>query len=237
MSLNAVGRAAIETQTLLARLCAFCFPCGEEPARLIRGVKTTEAGQMRMSPGARWIPFAAEQVVDSTRSCFRWEARLDPGKVTSVTVTDAYEEGHGRLTVKVGGVIPVRRMTGPDLDKGELQRYLASIVFCPPILLNHPTLEYDAVGPLTLRIRDRRDPTRASIDLDISDDGRPLICRADRPRMVGKQALMTPWSATGGEFQVWEGLRLPNRLEVTWHLPEGDFSYYRGEITSLITIH
>jgi hypothetical protein len=44
-----------------------------------------------MSPEARWIPYTAEQVTDSTRSSFRWEARLDPGKITSPTVTDAYE--------------------------------------------------------------------------------------------------------------------------------------------------
>lgn len=237
MAMNAIGGAAIETQTLLARLRAFCFPCGEEPARLIRTVKTTETGQMRMAPGARWIPFTAEQEIDSRYSSFSWVARLDPGKITSATVTDAYEQGRGRLIVKVGGLIPVRRISGPEIDRGELQRYLASIVFCPPILLNHPTLEYSVVGPLTLRIRDTRDISGASVDLDISEEGRPLICRADRPRMVGKQALMTPWSATGGEFRIWEGLRVPKRLEVTWHLPEGTFSYYRGEITLFHTIH
>jgi hypothetical protein len=32
----------------------------------------------------------------------------------------------------------------------------------------------------------------------------------------------------------WEGLRVPSRNEVTWHLPERPFVYYRGEITSLV---
>ena len=229
-------RDAIESGTLLVRLRAFCFPSGEERARLIRAVKTKESGQMRMAPGARWIPFTADQLIDSTRSSFRWVARLDPDKIASATVTDSFEEDRGRLVVRAGGVIPLKKITGRDVDTGELQRYLASVVFCPPILLNHSTLEYEAVGPCTLRIRDRRGPAGASVDLDISEEGCPLVCRADRPRLVGKQVVMTPWSATCGEFHVREGLRLPNRVEVAWHLPEGAFPYFRSEIVSLEAI-
>ena len=83
-------RAGVETQALLARLRTFCFPYGEEKADLIRAVRMSETGQIRMSPDARWIPFTAEQT--ATRSSFHWEARLDPGRITAVTVIDAYEE-------------------------------------------------------------------------------------------------------------------------------------------------
>lgn len=227
---------ASQTLTLLVRLRAFCFPGGEDAARLIRGVRTAEKGEMRMSPEARWIPFTAEQFVDATRSSFRWDARLDPGKIASPVVTDAYEEGHGRLVVKLGGVLPVQKVAGPDADKGELQCYFSSIAFCPPILLSHPSLDWTVVGPLTLRVRDREDPTGTTVDIDIGEDGRPLICRADRPRMVGKKAVLTPWSATCSEFREWEGLRVPTRLEVSWHLPEDPFIYFRAEITSFVAV-
>lgn len=161
-------------RSLLTRLRAFCLPGGEDAACFIRAVRTTEKGQIRMSPEARWIPFTAEQVTDSTRSSFRWEARLDPGKITSPTVTDAYEDGHGRLTVKRAGIVPVKKIVGPETDRGELQRYLASIVLCPPILLNQETLEWNTLGPLTLRVHHLRDANSASIDINISAEGRPL---------------------------------------------------------------
>jgi hypothetical protein len=103
---------------------------------------------------------------------------------------------------------------------GELRRYLAEIVLCPPILLNHETLEWNALGPLTLRVHDLRGANRASIDINISAEGRPIACRADRPRVPGKRAFSTPWCAI--------------QLEVSWHLPEGEFSYYRGKITSFV---
>ena len=221
-----------ETQALLARLCTFCFPGGDAAARLVRSVRTTQKGEIRMSPEARWIPFTAEEFTDTTQSNFRWVARLDPGKIASPTVTDAYESGHGRLVVKVAGVVPVKKVTGQDADKGELQRYLCSMVFCPPILLNHASLDCTAVGPSTLRFGDRNDSAGPTVDVDISEKGEPLTCRAERPRIVGKQTLSTPWSGSCAEFREWEGLRVATRLEVHWHLPQGTFTYFRGEITS-----
>jgi uncharacterized protein DUF6920 len=225
-----------ETLALLARLRAFCFPGGEDAARRIRAIRTTEKGEIRMSPQARWIPFTAEQLTDSTRSSFRWDARINPGKISSAVVTDAYEEGRGRLVIKLGGILPVKKITGPDADKGELQRYFSSIAFCPSALLNHPSLDWTAVGALALRVRDRQDPTGAAIDIDIGDDGRLLGCRADRPAAVGKKAVMTPWFASGADFREWEGLRVPTRLEATWRRAEGPFTYFQAEIVSFAAV-
>lgn len=217
---------------LLSRLRSFCFPGGEESARRIRVVRTTQQGEMRMSPHARWIPFTAEEFIDATRSRFRWEARLDPGKIGSPTVVDAYEQGHGRLAVKLGGILPVRKVAGPDADRGEIQRYLSAIAYCPPILLNHLTLEWTSIGQRTFRLGDSQDATGATVDLELSDDDSPRAVRALRPRMVGKHAVLTPWTGTASNFREYEGLRVATHLEVEWELPEGSFSYFQEEITS-----
>lgn len=217
---------------LLTRIRSFCLPGGEQAVRSLRAVRTMQRGEMRMSPEARWIPFRAEEFIDATRSSFRWEARLDPGKIGGPTVIDAYQEGRGSLTVKLGGILPVRRVTGLDADKGELQRYLASIAYCPAILVNHASLEWIEAGAHALRVRDREDSTGATVDIGLFEDGCPTAVRAIRPRIVGKQAVMTPWSGTASDFREYEGMRVATRLEVAWELPEGAFLYFRSEITS-----
>ena len=224
-----------ETRGLLARLRAFCFPGGEEAARRVRAIRTTQRGEIRLSQGARWTPFTADETVDATQSAFRWEARIG-GKIAPTLVTDAYEAGHGFLAVKLGGVVPLKKISGPEFDKGELQRYLSSIVFCPAMVLNNPFLEWTAVGPGTLRVQDRKDATGATVDLDIGEDGCPRACRADRPRMVGKETTTTPWSGLCEGYQEQEGLRIPHHLEVCWQLEDGPFSYFRGDITSFMVL-
>jgi len=220
-----------ETQTLLTSLKTFCFPGGEDAARRVRGVKTTQRGEMCSAPGAQWTSFTADERIDATQSSFCWEARYG-SRLRPLMVTDAYEEGRGSLTVKLGGLIPVKKFSGPDFDKGEIQRYFSSILVCPSILLNHPTLEFSTAGKRTLRVRDRNDPTVATVDFEISEMGGPVACRAERPRLVGKRTVPTPWSGTCTEFQEWEGMRVVRLIEACWHLPEGTFTYYRSEITS-----
>jgi Family of unknown function (DUF6544) len=156
--------------------------------------------------------------------------------VGAVTITDQYEAGHGRATVRLGGLVPVASGAGPDFDRGELQRYLAEIVLCPVILLTHSSLEWTAAGPNTLRVRDVADPTGATVDLDLDDAGRPLACRADRPRTVGKRLVVTPWSASYADPRRWDGLQAPSRLEAAWHLPAEAFTYVREELISLVAL-
>jgi hypothetical protein len=222
-----------EPQGLLDRLRAFGMPCGEDAARRIQGVRILEQGEMKSAPEAPWIPFTSETTIDAKSSNFCWNANMRSGRLRSVAVTDAYENGHGRLVAKIGGVIPVANLKGLDFDKGELQRYLSSIVFCPPILIHHTTLEWTVAGPRILHVRDTADPTGAAIDLELGENGAPLAVRAERPRAVGKRTILTAWSATCRDPKEWEGLRVPSHLEVNWHLAEGQFTYYRSEVTSL----
>jgi len=225
-----------DTQALLAQLHTFCFPGSEDAAHRIHSIKTTQRGELRTAPGARWMPFTAEEVYDTRRSCFRWNARLGGGRLGWVGVTDAYEEGHGYLVIKLGGLVPVKKMAGPDMDKGELQRYLGSVVTYAPAIVIHSSLEWTATASRTLRVRDLKDPTDATVDLDLGEDGRPLRCRADRPRLLGKQSVLTPWFGTCSEFRVWEGFNVASRVEAGWQLPDGPFVYYRSEITSFTVL-
>jgi hypothetical protein len=191
---------------------------------------------MRSAPNAAWIHFTAEMEVDAARSRFRWEAGFGGGRLRLFRVTDAYEDGRGELAVRVGGIVPVKKMAGPEFDKGELQRYLASVALCPPILLNHPSLVWSVAGNAALGLRDAADPNGAAIQIEIGGDGCPVACRAERPRALGNQTVPTPWSAAAFDFYEREGLRVARRLEAAWDLPEGAFTYYRAEVTSFTAV-
>jgi hypothetical protein len=99
------------------------------------------------------------------------------------------------------------------------------------MLLNNPSLEWTSAGPLTLRVRDREDSTGAAVDVELTEDGRPMASRADRPRLLGRQFVLTPWLAVADEFGEHEGLRVPRRLDVSWLIADGWFSYYRSVVT------
>jgi len=217
--------------SLVERIKGFSLPAGELGVRGVRGIKTTQRGEFRSGPNARWVGFTAEEYVDATKSGFCWNAQMGTG-LKSVTVTDAYENGQGRLVVKKGP-LKLRELRGPNVDKGELQRYLAYLSYCPAMIINNPNLVMVPVGPQTLRVSDKSDPTGASVDLDVEDTGRISLARAIRPMTVGRKIVMSPWSARPSDFKEWQGLRVPYSLEAGWEPPEGAFIYIRIQLTSV----
>jgi uncharacterized protein DUF6544 len=215
----------------LGRLIAYCFPGGADAARGVRGIRTKQRGEIRSSGDARWNPFTAEEFVDATRSAFCWDARLGTG-LMSVTVTDAYEDGSGRLVVRKGP-IQLQRLTGLDVDKGELQRYLAYAPYYPPMMLNNPALELTDAGPLALHVRDHTAPAGTSVDVEIDERGQPVVVRAIRPMTIGKRVVLTPWSARATKAEEHEGMRIYRLMEAAWDQLEGSFTYIRIELTSI----
>jgi hypothetical protein len=216
-------------EALLAAWRAFVLPCGEEEARRARAVAWSEKGEIRSSPRARWMPFTAAQRIEASRSAFCWDAVIGTGALRRTAVTDAYEDGRGWLVARLAGVVPVARIEGPETDQGELQRYLADLGRCPSALVLHPGLELASTEDGWLRVRDAADPHGATVELRVGAEGAPVAVRARRFRSEGKRFVEGPWSGRMGGFREWEGLRMPTTLEVSWHLPEGEFTYFRAE--------
>jgi hypothetical protein len=200
-----------------------------------------------MARDARWTPFTAEESVAAKCSAFRWQARVGSGVLDSVHVTDAFEEGHGRLLLKKGPVT-LKKMVGADVDRGELQRYLGYVGYCPAMLLNHPSLEMTAVGRSTLRIRDRGRGGQSAddrvadtevsgadvfVDYELDESGRPARVRCIRPMAMGNRVLLTPWSGTGSDEGEWDGMRMARHMEAAWNPPEGSFTYIRIDLLSV----
>ena len=73
---------------------------------------------------------------------------------------------------------------------------------------------------------------RVAVEFHVDADRRVLGGTApSRPRLVGKSVVDTRWSGCFAEYRTFDGLRVPTLAEVTWHLPEGPFTYWRGRVT------
>jgi hypothetical protein len=220
----------LQTESLLERIKTYSFPGGEASARAGRGIRTTQRGEIRSGPDARWSGFTANEYVDAMKSAFCWDARMG-SRLTAVHVTDAYENGHGRLVLRKGP-LRLKKLVGSDVDKGELQRYLAYLSYCPPMIVNNSSLEFTAVSPRLLHVCDRSDPTGAFIDAEVEESGSIAVTRAVRPMTVGNRIIWAPWSARSGDMEERQGLRVPRTLEASWDLPDGAFTYIRIEVLS-----
>jgi hypothetical protein len=106
-------------------------------------------------------------------------------------------------------------------------RGLAELPWRPFAFRDGPPLAWEASEPNRLRVSFGD----AAVDFDVDADGRVVGGTApNRPRIVGKTFVETPWVGSFGEYKTVEGLTVPTVAEVSWLLPEGPFMCWRGRV-------
>lgn len=183
----------------------------------------------------RWTPFSSDQLVITRRPGFDWDARMAMVPGLTVRVHDAYVAGEGLLHAAVLGLFPVVHSQGtPDLDRGELMRFLAETAWYPTALLPSQGIRWAPVDDRSAQAT--LVDGRVSVTLRFGFDADGLIdtVRADaRGRTVGDQVVQTPWQGTFWNYQQVEGMRVPLDGEVAWLLPAGAQPYWRGHVADL----
>ena len=152
---------------------------------------------------------------------------IGTGALTRTAVTDACDDRHGWSVARAAGILPVARVEGPEMDRGQVQRWLADLGRCPAALLLHPRLEASSAGGRWLRLRDAAGPADAVVELELGPEGGPVAMRACGPPCRDGSS-SRPWAGRMGAPVEWEGLRVPTSLEASWTYPEGEFVTFRG---------
>jgi Family of unknown function (DUF6544) len=199
------------------------------------GVRLHQRGEMWRLPGGRPLRFVAVQHIDAGRVAFRWRARFGAGRLRPLVVTDAYEDGAGRLEGRVAGV-RLFRATGPDVDRGQVMRYLAELAWLPDAGRANPEVARSDLGPTSAEVSAAVADGRASVRLGLRGGDVVSASAPDRPREDGGRAVPTPWRGSFSDHGDLGGIRVPRRAEAAWELPEGPFTYWRAEVTDLEVI-
>lgn len=204
---------------------------GADPAYASNAVSFSQTGKMKVSlKSNRWLPFTARQTMSVTSCAFAWRARFQP--FGYLTVTDALENGVGRLDVTAVGLIPlVRTKPTPVLTKGELIRYLAELPLAPDAMLHNHDLEWREVNTSTIAVIAGAGDTRCAVTFSLGEDKRILSAfSADRSADVKPPYTLTPWRGVFADYRQQHGRWIPSTAQVAWEIDGREFLYWRGRI-------
>lgn len=203
-------------------------------ARVPWQVRVTQVGEMRLKPGGRWLRFSAVEEFAVEEVAFSWRARFPIAPFVRLHVVDGYASGQGQLEARLFGLVPVMRARGQDVSEGEALRYLAELPWVPHAVLANVDLEWRELDAETVEVSARIGSGRAAVQLEFDPAGDIVSALAnDRPRKEGKEIARRPWRGTFRDHAVLAGIRVPTYGEVSWELPDGPFTYWRGNVTSL----
>ena len=192
----------------------------------------TQTGVIRSAEDKPWMRFSASETYTVLEPGFEWSAALKMGGLRLGKAVDTFAEGHGRMHVRLLGLIDLVDAQGPELDQGALMRWFNETIWFPHVWATgliswQPVDDISAVASLechgqTVEAEFRFDP-----------DGRVVDFVADRYRDVDGEYELRPWSTPITGYSSFDGIELPSRGSAVWALPDRDFEYIQLEINSI----
>ncbi|MCX7790289.1 MAG: hypothetical protein N2378_06585 [Chloroflexaceae bacterium] len=182
--------------------------------------------------GEQWRPFTSTQHVVTHRPGFVWDARISMAPGVHIYVYDAYVAGTGALAARLLGLFTVAEMpASPELDQGELMRFLAEAVWYPTALLPGQGVQWEAIDDTRAAATLRDGATSVRLVFQFNAQGLiDSVHAEDRYRDVNGTLVATPWQVRCWDFQTRDGMLVPLQGEVAWLLPQGSQPYWRGRI-------
>ena len=204
---------------------------GADPDCPFDTVGFSQTGSMRVSLKSRlWLPFIARQTM-AVRSCaFAWNARFLP--LGYLTVTDAFENGVGRLDVTALGMIPVARSKpSAALTRGEMIRYLAELPLAPDAMLHNRDLDWREINASTIAVTAGSGDTASEVILGLGPDQRIIsaFC-ADRAASATPPFAPMPWRGAFSDYRQVNGRWIPSAAQVGWVIDGKEDIYWNGRI-------
>lgn len=200
----------------------------------VRALRVEQRGTFRAGDAtAAWRPFTATQHVAVRPPGFVWDASIRMTAGLPVRVLDAYHDGRGVLEARLAGVLPVMTgASGPDLDEGELLRYLAEAPLYPTALLPEMGVTWTPIDDRSARATLTDRGTTATLVFHFNDTDE--VARVEGERSFTKSdgtAENRPWRGYWRDYAERGGMWVPTRGEVAWVHPEaGEVSYWRGQL-------
>ncbi len=209
-----------------------------EGGPMIRSVRLGQTGQLRISETKRaWRPFRAVQFVCTDPVGFVWDAQVQMPLKATVCVRDSYISGRGAGKVTLFGVFPLPLQSSdesPQLNEGELMRYLAEAVWYPTALLPGEGVQWSALDDDRALASLTDGATTVALEFRFGASGEVTSVYApNRPRKEGDDYIPTPWEGQHGDYREQSGVQIPHKSEVKWHLPDETLSVWKGQLLNL----
>jgi len=200
-----------------------------------RTVEVAHRGEFRLGDAdAPWRPFTSAQHYTVAPPGFVWDATIDLFPLVPVRVVDAYVDGTGALQARALGAIPVADAeSSPELDAGELMRYLAEAVWFPTALLPAAGVEWEPRDDRSAVATLEHDGTRVSLTFHFDDRDEIVRVTGERHRDVDGSYEPTRWVGRFENYRRRNGRSVPLDGEVGWDLPEGYLAYWRGRVADV----
>jgi hypothetical protein len=196
--------------------------CGVLNQPRVLNMRVEFEGQMR-EKGKDFFPFRSEQY-----NFFEQPARLFFMKAAMYGMTvpgyHRYVDADAAMNIRLFGIIPVIRQSGPEMDTTETVTLFNDMCLLAPASLIDSRISWETIDSLTVRAIFTTQGIRISATLYFNTSGQ-LINFISNDRMAIADGKKIPFSTPVHQYRPVRGFNLISEADAVWEYPEGKFVY------------
>ncbi|MBV1915922.1 MAG: hypothetical protein KUG72_11090 [Pseudomonadales bacterium] len=193
-----------------------------------------QTGELKISPNsAGWSTFTASQIMFQDTVSFLWDAKIDIAPLLYVRVRDSLIDGIGAGNIYLMSALSIGSDEDkPELNSAALYRYLAEAVWHPTALLPQSGVVWKSVDENKAIANLTKFNISISLEFTLNNHDEIIgIYTKDRYGKFGDKYIKYPWEGRFSDYKEFDGIKIPTRGKVGWHLPDGWWLFWKGQIT------
>lgn len=196
-------------------------------------VHLKQRGSMVLKRGdTNWVETQAEQFFNVDEPAFLWSVHMDMGGIIPVKGRDLFKDGKGRMQIRLFSIIDIVNQSDEKISEASLQRFLAEICWFPSAALSQ-YIQWSPIDGSSARATMTYKNVKADMVFRFSSEGRVVSCSGSRYKSGGPAGQREQWEVRNLAFGIRNEVEIPLRSEATWKLSDGDFTWYRLEVTAI----
>lgn len=195
----------------------------------IETVYLRQKGFMKLKPDQKdWMEAEAEQYFTINQPSFIWNVRTSMMGIP-VVGRDLFKDGQGSMKIKLARLLPVVNVSdNSKINESTIQRYLGEIIWFPSAAISD-YIKWETIDNSSARATMSYGGSTGSAVFHFDSTGKLTKFLALRYRDI-EDTNPTEWVATVKKYENTSGINIPTKLEISWNLEDGQFTWYKFEI-------
>lgn len=199
----------------------------------VRTVAMKQSILMKLKPAhKKWKHAVTQQFFNAENPAFIWTVRLKMAPFVSVHGRDKFMDGKGEMQMTLNGLLNLGKETGNKMDEGTLQRYLGETVWFPSGMVS-PYISWEELDAHSAKATMTYKGTTGSGTFYFNKEGFFEKFIALRYMGNAADAKRYKWVISAQEHAEFNGIKIPSKLEATWMLNSGPWTWLKLEITDI----
>lgn len=194
-----------------------------------------QTGEMITNPDSKnWMKVNAKQWFKTNEPSFIWIADVNAGFGIHLFGRDKFIDGEGNMLIKILSLYSIVNAKSKEINQGTMIRYLAEMIWFPSFAIS-PYINWEQVSDSRVKVIMNYKGNEVFGFYNFNKDGNITSFEAKRFYENNGKSTLEDWviNIDTKSIKEFQEIKIPTKSTVTWKLKNGDFTWYKLEISDV----